>query len=189
MPSVRRRLPWIRIGLGACVALSALGIALTHRWAPEAVQMVSQQPAPISEVVQCVECAAFRQIVPPKSQMLSLRESDATQFLGAMATLTSISENEGRRSPTPSASPTAIVSATPLVMPTQVVSAEIPGASFPSRAHPMSTVSRIDASLFPSESILSSASVRTAVFSAEAPRVKIVPSFLDHDLDGMILPR
>ncbi len=192
-PSVRRRLPWVRIGLGVCVAATTLMVAMTYRVAPNAVRVVSLQGAPVSDVVQCVECAAAARLAPSNfmptpGPMLSVRESDATQFLSAMATVASISENEGRR--TMSIVPLAVATATstPIAVPTQVVAIDTPAPDF-GRSRGGTMASRFEASVFPSESILSNSAIRTAVFSSDVPRVKVVPAFLEHDLDGVILPR
>ncbi len=192
-PSVRRRLPWVRIGLGVCVAATTLTIAMTYRVAPNAVRVVSQQGAPVSDMVQCVECAAAAKLAPSnfmqlRGPMLSVRESDATQFLSAMATVASISENDGRRAMTLVPAVAAAGMSTPIVVPSQVVGLDTPAADF-ARVRGGAMASRFESSVFPSESILSDSAIRTAVFSSDVPRVKVVPAFLEHDLDGVILPR
>lgn len=57
-----RRMLWAgRAALGLSVALVALGVALTHRWAPEAVEVVSR-PAPLSNVVETVRTEATERL-------------------------------------------------------------------------------------------------------------------------------
>ncbi len=191
-PSVRRRLPWVRIGLGVCVAATTLMVAMAYRVAPRAVRMATMQAAPVSDVVQCVECAAASRLdpsklIPLRGPMLSVRESDATQFLSAMATVASISENEGRRMV--ALVPASVAAAKPIAAPSQAVAIDTPAAPDFGRSAGGTMASRFEASVFPRESILSSSAVRTAVFSADVPRARVVPAFLEHDLDGVILPR
>jgi hypothetical protein len=119
--------------------------------------------------------------------MLSVRESDATQLLSAMATVARISESEGR---TTTITATEFASAAqPLVLPTQVIAMNTPAAPAAPKADRGVLAAGLMASVFPSESVLSGSGVRMSVFSAETPRVKVVPAFLEHDLDGVILPR
>lgn len=190
-PSVRRRLPWIRMSLGACVALTALSLALTHRWAPRAVQMVSQQPAPISDVVQCVECAAIRRVASLRPVRLNVTEGDASRLLAAMATFASISDSEGRG---PSAVDQRVATVSALLPLTQAVAIDTPmptavrAAMRANRVSPAYTLASFR-SAEPAQSVLSGASVRTVQFSADLPRVKVVPTFFEHDLDGLVLPR
>jgi hypothetical protein len=185
-PSVRRKLPWIRIGVGACVVLAALSVALTYRWAPKTVQALAQQPAPISDVVQCVQSCTAHKFAPKSAPMLSVREADAMQFLAAMATAANISESEGRPS-TPVSQP-VIAEATPLALPSQAVSIRTPAPVY-MRASDTSYSFGFASGVFPPESVMTDATVRTAVFSSDVPRVKVVPNFLEHDLDGLFLPR
>ncbi|HVU63086.1 MAG TPA: hypothetical protein VHC70_03860 [Phycisphaerales bacterium] len=197
-PSVRRKLPWIRIGVGGCVVLTALGIALTYRWAPRAVQAIAQQPAPISDVVQCVECCAAHKFIPRSAPMLTLRESDATRFLAAMVAANRISENEGRAiALRPAESRPALAAglprpdpdeSAPLVMPTQAVSMQTPA---PVYTHVASAYAiQYETSTYPSDPAVSSdKSTHPVIFSADIPRVNVVPTFLEHDLDGTFLPR
>ena len=112
-PSVRRKLPWIRLMLGACVAFSVLSIALTHRYAPKAIQL-TEQAAPISDVVQCVECAACRKYIAYRPAALNITEQDCTQFLSAMAAAADIAQNEGRRPTIGADAPTALTAILPL---------------------------------------------------------------------------
>ena len=42
---------------------------------------------------------------------------------------------------------------------------------------------------YPPQSMLSDVCGRTVMFSADVPKVKVVPTFLEHDLDGVVLPR
>jgi hypothetical protein len=54
-----RGMLWVgRIAIGCSVAMVGLGIALTHRWAPEAVDIVMSRPAPLSNVVETVKFEA-----------------------------------------------------------------------------------------------------------------------------------
>lgn len=189
-PSVRRKLPWIRIGLGACVAFAALSIALTYRWAPKTVQAIAQQPAPISDVVQSVEGCASHKFIPRSINVISFGESDATHLLAAMAAAAKLSEFEGRpveplgdMGP----APMAVAAAEPLVMPSQVVALRTPGSVAPRADAPLSV--QYASSIFPPESVLPSASSRPVIFSADVPRVRVVPTFLEHELDGALLPR
>ena len=58
-----RRMLWAgRAALGLSVAVVVLGVALTHRWAPNAVELVSR-PAPFSNVVENVRSEAGVRLV------------------------------------------------------------------------------------------------------------------------------
>jgi hypothetical protein len=59
-----RRMLWGgRIALGLSVAAVGLGVALTHRWAPETIELVSTRPAPLSNVVETVRSEAGVRLV------------------------------------------------------------------------------------------------------------------------------
>lgn len=60
-----RHLLWVgRTMVGLSVAAVGLGVALTHRWAPEAVDLVSaSNPAPLSSVVESVRSEAGERLV------------------------------------------------------------------------------------------------------------------------------
>jgi hypothetical protein len=87
------------------------------------------------------------------------------------------------------AAPLTVAATAPMTLPSQVIAINTPAAPEMGRSHGGLLASRFEASVFPSESILSSGTPRTAVFSSDTPRVKVVPTFLEHDLDGVILPR
>jgi hypothetical protein len=186
-PSVRRRLPWIRIGLGASVAFAALGIALTHRWAPEAVQL-TEQPAPISDVVQ--SCAACGHLVALRPAVLKVTEQDASQFFAAVVTAARVAEDEGRRTTLPADSPTTVTALLPL---SQAVPLDTPA---PPTNAPIAraTASRgalhlRGASLTTAQSVLPDSGGQAVLMSSDLPKVKVFPTFFEHDLDGLVLPR
>ena len=190
-PSVRRKLPWIRLGLGACVALSILSIALTHRYAPTAVQLVAQ-PAPMSDVVQCVECGAFRKYAAYRPAMLNVTEQDCSKFFVAMTAMSAaadIAQSEGRRPAIGDDTSTALSAILPL---SQAVGLDMlapptnaPIASMASHR----SIARLRASVVNDQSVFPAAGGPALLMSAEMPRVRVVPSFLDHDLDGLVFPR
>jgi hypothetical protein len=183
-PSVRRKLPWVRLGLGACVALSVLAVALTHRWAPSAVQL-ADQPAPISDVVQCVECAACKQLVSLRPAAMRITEQECSRFLVAMAAAASISENEAR----PSIGADAPVTMTAILPLSQAVPLDTPAPPAFAAASVNRAPLGVRSLIAPSRSSLAEFSPRLAMSSAEIPRVKVFPTFLEHDLDGLIFPR
>jgi hypothetical protein len=190
-PSVRRKLPWIRIGLGVCVAMSVLAVALTHRWAPKAVQLV-EQPAPISDVVQCVECAAQQHLVNIRPVAFRVTEKDASEFLTALAAAASIAEGEGR----PSIGKDAPVTMTALLPLSQAVSLETPAApafgsapSAPSTFVSARSTRGFHDLLSLQQSTLADSSPRVLMSSAEFPKAKVFPTFFEHDLDGVVFPR
>ncbi len=184
-PSVRRKLPWIRVGLGACVALGTLGVALTHRWAPEAVQLV-QQPAPISDVVQSIECSTCLKLVAYRPAMLSVTQRDASQFFAAVVTAAHFSDNEGRR-PTLSADPATTITA--LLPLSQAVPLDAPAISVSAPPAMARSTTRFRGSLAAAQSMLPDAGGPGVLMSADMPRGKVYPTFLEHDLDGVVLPR
>ena len=185
-PSVRRKLPWVRIGLGGCVVATTLSVALTHRWAPRTMQL-AEQPAPISNVVQCVQCTAIQKLVEIRPAAIRVTERDASEFIAAVAAATRVAENEGQfavRMETPMkmtallplsqavsldmpAPPTIFLTSSPVV---RSVSTDLPAWAVGPRSMPGSRASMM-------------------MSSAEIPKVKAVPSFLEHDLEGFVFPR
>lgn len=190
-PSVRRRLPWIRIGLGACVALGILAMALTHRWAPEVVQ-IADGPAPISDVVQSIECATCQKFASYRPAVLNVTEQDASRFFAAMVTAANASENEGRRPGLAADAPTTVTALLPL---SQAVPLDLPAS--PTNASLATTrssndraASRFRASLATSQSVLpDSGGPAMLMSSSDVPKVKVFPTFLEHDMDGLVFPR
>jgi len=97
-----RRLLWVgRASLGLSVAAVVLGVALTQRWAPRAVEFVSSRPSPLSSVVENVRNEAgirlvgLREAAPLSS---ASNRSESSQQGGLLTFITSAS-------PTPSATP------------------------------------------------------------------------------------
>jgi len=179
-PSVRRRLPWVRITLGACVAVSALGLALVYRWAPSAVQ-VAAQPAPISDVVQCVECARYKDMLALRTPGLNMAKADAGELLAAVVKVARLSEGEGRPA---GMGADQSIAMSPIPTVTQVVPENVPVLVYQQRAS-----YNLFSVAYPPQSMLSDVSGRPVMFSADVPKVKVVPTFLEHDLDGVVLPR
>ena len=184
-PSVRRRLPWIRVGLGACVALGALSIALTHRWAPQVVQLAGQ-PAPISDVVQCIECATSRKLALYRPAMLRVTEQDASQFFAAMVTAANASENEGRRPGRGADATTTITALLPL---SQAVALDSPAPPANAPALAARSAARVRDSFTSAQSVLPESGGPAVLISSDVFKVKALPTFLEHDLDGLVLPR
>ncbi|MBY0261326.1 MAG: hypothetical protein K2Q20_03235, partial [Phycisphaerales bacterium] len=91
-PSVRRKIPWVRLGVLGCVSLVALSGALVLRYAPGSADLV-ERPAPLTAVVRSVGQQAggplenlrqsVRQTVEETVQSVSLAEP--TQVLTAVA--------------------------------------------------------------------------------------------------------
>jgi len=184
-PSVRRRLPWIRIGLGASVALGALAMALTHRWAPEAIQL-ADQPAPISDVVQSIECATCQKFAAYRPAVLTVTQQDASQFFAAMVTAANASENEGRRPTLTSDAPTTL---TALLPQSQAVPLDTPAAPTNAPAIVARSTPRLRAELASAQSVLPESGGPAVLMSGDFSKVKVFPTFLDHDMDGLVLPR
>lgn len=189
-PSVRRRLPWIRMGLGACVALGTLAMALTHRWAPEVVQLADQS-APISNVVQSIECATCQKFASYRPSVLNVTEQDASRFFAAIVTAANASENEGRRPGVVSDTPMTVTALLPL---SQAVPLDLPAP--PSNAFVASARSlnnpanRFRASLVTEQSVLSeSGGPAMRISSTDLAKPKATRAFLEHDLDGQSFPR
>ena len=185
-PSVRRRLPWIRIGLGACFAFGALAIALTHRWAPEAVQL-ADQPAPISDVVQSIECATCLKFASYRPAVLKVTEQDASQFFAAMVTAANASENEGRRPGLTTDAPTTVTALLPL---SQAVPLDTPAPHSGTSVASARSANHFRGSLATSQSVLPESGGPAVLMSSDvSSKVKVFPTFLEHDLDGLVLPR
>lgn len=189
-PSVRRRLPWIRMGLGVCVALGTLAMALTHRWAPEVVQL-ADQPAPISDVVQSIECATCQKFASYRPAVLNVTEQDASRFFAAIVTAANASENEGRRPGVETDAPMTVTALLPL---SQAVPLDMPApptnASVASARPAHNPANRLRASLATSQSVLpESGGPAMLMSSSDVSKVKVFPTFLEHDLDGQSLAR
>ena len=193
-PSVRRRLPWLRAGLGACVALGALAIALTHRWAPESV-LLADQPAPISDVVQSIECATCQSFASYRPAVLRVTEQDASQFFAAMVTAANASENDGRRPglsaelPTTGITGITVITVTALLPLSQAVGQDAPSPPASASVAVARSTNRFRGSLATSQSVLPDSGGPAMLMSSDLSRVKVVPTFLEHDLDGLVLPR
>lgn len=110
-PSVRRKMPWIRIGLAATVAMASLGVALTYRWAPGVAQLAGE-PAPISSVVREIECVVCRDLSTLRPAVLEVGRRDASEFLAAVVAAARVSEGEGAPGDAAPA-PTAVASLLP----------------------------------------------------------------------------
>ncbi len=193
-PSVRRKLPWIRIGAGSCVALCALSVALLHRYAPRAVQF-TETPAPVSDVVQCVECAANAKYTIYRPAVLNVTEQDCSNVLAAMAAAADIAQNEGRRPIIGSDAPITLTAILPL---SQAVGLDTPAppTNLPMVASVRSSP-RLRSPLTHSQSVLPEGAAGGSgggmgpvlLMAGEPPRVRVVPTFLEHDLDGFVFPR
>lgn len=87
-PSVRRTIPWVRLGVLGGVATLALSAVLVLRYAPESVQLVDR-PAPLSAVVSSVErnadapLQALRQNV--QDTVRSVTAAEPARVLSAVA--------------------------------------------------------------------------------------------------------
>ncbi len=88
-----RRMLWVGRGaLGLSVAAVGLGIALTHRWAPETVDMiaVSAAPAPFSSVVESVRHEAGERLTTLRvavDQAASAEAGNPSAATGGLLTL------------------------------------------------------------------------------------------------------
>jgi hypothetical protein len=81
-----RRMLWVgRIALGVSVATVGLGIALTHRWAPDTVDLVSSRPAPLSNVVETVRTEAGVRLVEFRVAVDSASQPDAASGSAAQS--------------------------------------------------------------------------------------------------------
>ena len=121
-PSVRRKLPWVRIGLGGCGVGPTRAVALTQSGAPRVMQL-AEQPAPISNVVQCVQCTAIQKLVEIRSASLRVTERDASEFIAAVAAATRVSESDGGQFAMKADAPVKMTALLPL---SQAVSLDTP---------------------------------------------------------------
>lgn len=103
--SVRRRLPLVHLSVGAAVCAGVLTMALTHRWAPRAVELV-RAPQPVSDVIRCVECSAQSPVEVLRQSVRSVAEVEPSELLTVVAAVASIAEADAGAPPAP---PSALV--------------------------------------------------------------------------------
>lgn len=84
----RRRVLLTRAALGISVATLALGAALIHRFAPDAVELVAQ-PQPMSSMISCVECEASSRVKTIRASLGEVAESPAPRLSNLVSSVAS----------------------------------------------------------------------------------------------------
>lgn len=89
--SVRRKLPLVYVGASVCVALAGLAIVLTHRFAPEPIELVASK-APITGVVRTVQTQADVKMRSWRDTVASVQQTEPTQLISALAVVAALDE-------------------------------------------------------------------------------------------------
>ena len=124
--------------------------------------------------------------------MLNVTEKDCSQLFAAMTAAADIAQNEGRRPVLAADAPTTLAAILPL---SQAVPLNTPAPPFASTNGAIASlssnhsVSRQRAPALYAQSILPDSGGPTMLMSSDASRVRVVPTFLEHDLDGLVFPR